>query len=486
MARWAKLLLVFTLYASSGFIGIHFAAIGDSSLTLIWLPSGIALGACLLFGRSIWPAIWLGSFAANTPFLVEPSSAWPYAQAVMVGALAATINSHVQGLFAHSLYQRYMSSEGLFRVKNILRFAGPVIVFPSLCNMALLVSVYGAFGYFDMKPVSLVHSFVSGFLADYHGYFVIAPLVAVYAQLRGSNDKCFVFNAQKLAYSLGLMALLTLGLLHFYPGIYLLLPFGVFVALRLGLLCACLYTLVLSLVFSFATSAGIGPFVTENAWQSLVALLIFIVSVGLPIMVVASEDFERRQVIDHFEDALAERTESLMTANHKLEQATRLDGLTGAANRSYFDNFLLKQWRRGMRNKKPLALLMIDVDHFKHYNDRHGHLAGDQCLRLIAQTLMAQLKRPSDLLARYGGEEFVVVLPDTDTPEDLAEACRKAVEQTLADPELPEAVTISIGCAKLVPRGNLSVISLIEWADKALYRAKREGRNRVLSHQAAS
>ncbi len=181
-------------------------------------------------------------------------------------------------------------------------------------------------------------------------------------------------------------------------------------------------------------------------------------------------------------------------AEEKLQQAVRaaqnlamLDGLTGVPNRRLLDQVLQQEWLRGMREQTPLSLLLIDVDHFKLYNDLCGHLAGDNCLREIAQLARSVLKRPSDLLARYGGEEFVILLPNTDLAgaRVLAEQVRGSIRAAgISHPDNPTGtITVSIGCAAVTPRPGGSVEALLLAADTALYRAKSGGRNRVESSQ---
>ncbi len=170
-----------------------------------------------------------------------------------------------------------------------------------------------------------------------------------------------------------------------------------------------------------------------------------------------------------------------------LEAHALLDGLTNIPNRRRFDQQLDIEWKRGLRSGEPLSLLMLDIDHFKAYNDNHGHGAGDDCLRKIAAALAATAVRPGDLVARYGGEEFVVLLPDTDEDGALqiAERLRSHVE-TLQIPHGHSAtaacVTLSVGLASAVPLSNLSnnsPASLLDKADKMLYRSKQAGRNGV-------
>jgi diguanylate cyclase (GGDEF)-like protein len=216
---------------------------------------------------------------------------------------------------------------------------------------------------------------------------------------------------------------------------------------------------------------------------------------GRQLVLAAVRDItERKQVESGLKKALAELAQAklemerfnwrLTEANLKLQRISQLDGLTGIANRRYFDEYLNKEWRRALRGAQMLALIMTDVDHFKAYNDCYGHQAGDDCLRKMARALSAEVRRPADLLARYGGEELVAVLPDTSLEGALliAENMRLAVE-ALAIPHAKSPtvshVTLSLGVAAVVPTPATLPKLLIEAADKALYQAKAEGRNRV-------
>ncbi|MDD2853597.1 MAG: diguanylate cyclase [Desulfuromonadaceae bacterium] len=160
------------------------------------------------------------------------------------------------------------------------------------------------------------------------------------------------------------------------------------------------------------------------------------------------------------------------------------DGLTGVPNRRRFDEFLELEWRRAVRSKTMMSLLLIDIDWFKQYNDIYGHIAGDEGLKEIARTLCEMMRRPSDLMARYGGEEFGCVLPETDAAGALhiAELLRGTVESLKIPHEYSHAapfVTVSVGVACMVPTHGISTITLVQEADAALYTAKAGGRNRV-------
>lgn len=184
----------------------------------------------------------------------------------------------------------------------------------------------------------------------------------------------------------------------------------------------------------------------------------------------------------------------------ELRSIAMIDGLTGVANRRHFDETLDLEWRRGHRSGQPMALLMIDVDHFKPFNDRYGHPAGDACLRCVARALMGVSRRPADLVARYGGEEFVVLLPIT--ARAGAERMAQAVLDAVAELDIAHeasltsrCVTVSVGVACYDNRSKCWVSpspasreglsthgfarDLVHAADQALYSAKHSGRARA-------
>jgi diguanylate cyclase (GGDEF)-like protein len=181
---------------------------------------------------------------------------------------------------------------------------------------------------------------------------------------------------------------------------------------------------------------------------------------------------------------LVQAQAELATKNEELLSLTRHDALTGIWNRRYHDECLDREFARALRQREPLALLILDVDHFKRYNDHYGHPAGDACLRTVAQAAHAVFKRKTDVFARYGGEEFSALLPATDETG----ACKLAADIRVAISKLrlPHAassvganVTVSIGCACLVPDRGHAVGHLVTLADRALYVSKERGRDRV-------
>lgn len=203
---------------------------------------------------------------------------------------------------------------------------------------------------------------------------------------------------------------------------------------------------------------------------------------------IGERTLELQQVLQEMQSSkklLEERTEELERANGKLELLSGLDGLTGIANRRVFDKTLDQNWRRALRVSSPLSLLLVDVDHFKAFNDTYGHQAGDDCLKKVAGVLCRAARRAGDMVARFGGEEFGIILADTrpDGALIIAEKLREGVE-ALRIPhqgsKVAPVVTISVGAATVLPKSGLSWRELVGAADVALYQAKGSGRNRVM------
>ena len=229
-------------------------------------------------------------------------------------------------------------------------------------------------------------------------------------------------------------------------------------------------------------------YVTEDYYQTFFlhsAILFLSLTTLVAILLVT----KYRRLSKKLEANIKERTEELhhtnkmlKIANHKLEQISKIDSLTSIENRRAFDIVFNRAYRLCSRQGIPLALIMIDIDNFKIFNDTYGHLVGDQALIRIAELIKGVIKRPGDLAARYGGEEFVVMLMNTTEEGALvvAEEIRRRVEQLgIENEQIQALITVSLGLTSLVPHDNMEAKELIDRADRALYKSKENGRNKV-------
>lgn len=273
--------------------------------------------------------------------------------------------------------------------------------------------------------------------------------------------------------------------LQYHSGVILVLLFGTIVARqRFGY---AVVTSTLTFVMYALGIAGLYDMPTDVKINSVVVMLGSVV-VGL--MANYQMEFDVRR---SYLTALQQRIEAsrLRSSRDELDQLSKSDPLTGLDNRRSFDSRLDAEWSRAQRNRETIALLYVDIDHFKAYNDHYGHQAGDVCLAEVAKAIRDSAQRGSDLCARYGGEEFVVLLPQTTQEHALAVA--KRVCQAVEALELPhrasptaKVVTASVGVASLAPTPQMSASWLLDRADKALYTAKDNGRNRVCAFQPPS
>jgi len=242
-----------------------------------------------------------------------------------------------------------------------------------------------------------------------------------------------------------------------------------------------------AVVFSLAI-LGIhvaGILLLDSFPPRLLSPIIALVSTTVVFTLTANYVMERDERT-HYLLTLKERglVRELSQAHERLQQLSRSDGLTGLFNRRHFQDYFQSVWTRAQYDHSPVSVLMIDVDHFKKYNDRYGHPAGDECLRHVAQVLEQHVRRPGDLVARYGGEEFIAVLPHADSA--VAAAVAERVRQTLEALQMrheasptSSVVTLSVGVATCQADFLLKDTALLAAADEALYQAKNGGRNRV-------
>jgi diguanylate cyclase (GGDEF)-like protein len=215
----------------------------------------------------------------------------------------------------------------------------------------------------------------------------------------------------------------------------------------------------------------------EYVWIESAVKLMYEVLSGEQKLIVVSRNISERKLVE----------QRLQEANELLQYLSTIDGLTGVSNRRTFDERLELEWNRGLRTSALLSLIMLDIDYFKAYNDTYGHQGGDGCLKQVASVIQETLGRSTDLLCRYGGEEFCVILPETNEAgaKTVGEKIRRAIEELKiphSGSEILPWVTISVGTATMIPSAYTSFMNLISNADKAVYKAKLDGRNCVRTY----
>ena len=477
-----QLLWVFVVYFGSGWLGIHYAPMKDGYLTFIWLPSGIGLAAMICYGKTIWPAIWFGSFGAFFLHLYinDPLNA------LFISAIVATLLTAIQGFFAFSLYNKTIGERGLESTQNILLFTSKVVLAPCFLSVVSLMFIFYVSGSIKFEAGHIVKDIMvtwgSGALAVFHGYFVVVPLVLQWGKEFSFITLRHQYTQVEIFSFIAIFIIIFISLFVVSPAVFLLMVLGVLIALRMGVQAATFFVFVVSLSLTIATSQNIGPFHLQTIWDSYIALLMFVIGLGLPVQLLATETIALKRSYANLEAQVALRTQELNDANRKLEDITRTDGLTGIANRRFLDEYLQLEWSRAMRSEAPISLLMVDIDCFKEYNDLYGHMAGDECLKLVASTLKNMAQRSTDFVARYGGEEFSIVLPNTNDPIAIANMFKTAISSLNIPHEkscIASVVTVSIGCSTMVPTVGTYMEELVELSDKALYDAKNSGRNKI-------
>ncbi len=223
-------------------------------------------------------------------------------------------------------------------------------------------------------------------------------------------------------------------------------------------------------------------FMEQGPAQAVAIVLLTLFTIGC-MSVTTSLNSQRLELeLMGSEQRLQGEQAALERANRELAELASQDGLTGLHNRRSFDETLDREWRRLARTRAPLSLVMLDIDHFKEFNDRHGHQQGDHCLIAVAEAVLAAVQRPSDLGARYGGEEFAIILPETasEGAQRVADRVAAAVRDRAIPHDVPSGyLTVSFGVATVVPGAGTVPETLVALADEALYRSKEAGRDQI-------
>ena len=437
-------------------------ALGDG-WEIFWPLNGITIAVLIMRPRANWPlllaAVELGTGVGE---YIDDNSLLSTVVERAFSALEVSLSAALLPPFVS--LATWLPKPGLYP-----RFAAAVLVGPIVSGVLAAAYLHWT------KSTPFLAAFNSWALADAMGIAALLPLVLA---LRSTQMSAFA-DLRKRLLALGTLAvaiaiMAVIFVTSQYPLIFVLYPLLMLVDWMLGLFGSSIALCCACVLAVFLTEHGYGPFANPvglgmSRNLAVQVYLGFHLIGFLPISILFSE---QRRMDKDLRESLA-RTAALAS----------LDGLTGVANRRTFDSQLEERWRMAVRNQTSLALLMVDADHFKEFNDHLGHQAGDACLRALAAALSKCVSRPGDLVARFGGEEFGILLPDT-PPEGarhVAETVRAAiVNLAIAHPSGHERLlTVSIGCVALVPPQGAQFQQFIELADQALYRAKRDGRNCV-------
>ena len=439
---------------------------GDQGQAIWWPTNGLALALMVRSERSRWATILVGILLGS--WIGGVRHGWPVSSRI-VNFLA---NSLGPTLAALALPHFKRLEDWLQQPRLVFRY----VLFALLLAPLLSATIFATSAHFFLPNPNFWTALQTRGDSDMLGYALFTPLVLVLS----TRESYRLVKMKEFALMVLLLGLVggTTYLIFWqssYGLSFVLIPVVLLVTLRLGFTPSVLAVNLLAVLATIATMHGRGPLILgAGAVEAHRILLLqaFLASTMVTAFSVSVMQTERKVY-----------QERLELAYDEMERRAATDVLTGLANRRRFEETLNTEWARALRSGDSLALLMLDVDHFKSYNDRFGHQAGDACLRRIAEAIQALEHRPTDLLARYGGEEFAFLLPASDLKGALrvAEATRRCVEELRGHRENPGdfPFSISIGCAAVRPARDLAAEKLISAADEALYRAKRNGRNRV-------
>jgi len=460
---FAQVTALAVIYFAAAKIALSFAISPPGYATAVWPPSGIALAGVLLLGNRIWPGIWLGAALVNFTVSFSPVMPLLIATGNTLEALAGAvlIRSFIVGMSC-----RFDHAPDVFKF---------VAIAASSCVIAATVAVVGLTIEGSVSWAAFLPNWITWWQGDVTGIITWTPLI-----LSWSIRSPLVWTRWRLL-ELTCFAALLLGVTNFAfaqgsPDVpiswaFLILPVIIWSAYRFS---QREVTTAIALVSALAIShtlKGEGPFHSPSLNVSLLALLAFISILVVTGLLLNAVEGERKRAISDLENELRGVKDEAIS-----------DPLTGLANRRYLWHFLPYELLRVARRESSLAVIMIDLDHFKRVNDTHGHEAGDLVLTKVAALLRSHI-RDSDIACRYDGEEFLLVLPDAtlEGTKRRAERIRTAIrDMRLEHHGAPIAgVTASIGIA-MFPEHAQDSESLVRIVDDLLYEAKRSGRDRIV------
>jgi diguanylate cyclase (GGDEF)-like protein len=438
------------------------------------MPSGSSLRHLLAGGRRRhWPYLLAAGYVGIA--IAHAIAGDPAAQAVLLSACDILESS----IAAYSVGFVLRDGADLTEQKQLLLFvAFAVVLGPLAASVAAGCILHWLAG--SGVAVAL-HWFPPRAL----GMAVVPPLVLGLAR----RETLDLFHRRRLANTLLYLLLIALATLLTFSRseiavLFLIIPLLLFLAVRLGLsggALGCCVVAALGTAITIERSSGAFMQEDPSLEHGIFLLQMFLAAAVLSVSVIAVVLAELQRASRDVHES--ETRYCALAAS--MEMLAALDPLTQVANRRCFDEALDREWQRALRARTPLSLILFDADYFKAYNDCYGHLAGDQCLKKIAEIFTSTVRRPADVVARFGGEEFGIILPETDAAGAfrLAESLRLRVEKlSWTHAASPSGImTLSGGCASMTPLVGETATDLLNSADEALYEAKKEGRNRIES-----
>jgi diguanylate cyclase (GGDEF)-like protein len=466
--RHLKLALIFALayfLVDSALNSFAFS----SGWTILWPLNGVTIALLLRRRKRDWPAILIGvAIGAGLGEILDDNTA--------VSEIFLRLFSVSEVAISALLLPSFKNLDRWLRTPHIfLRFVASLLLGPGISG--LMASVY----FHQTLHLTYLLGFNNWATADAIGIAATMPLTLSLRSMEMKSlfrGRATVRTAGVIVLALGVTALIFSE--SRYSLLFLLYPLLLYVDSMLSFPGAALVVAGVCLIAVYNTTHGWGPF---GVWPSDLKIsrdvaLQFFLGFHMVALFPASLLFmERRRLV-----------ETLRLSNERLETLASLDGLTAIPNRRSLDARFQAEWGRALRAQTPLAFLMIDIDHFKQFNDIYGHLAGDQALQAVAEALAGVMRRAEDFLARFGGEEFAVILPITDL--EGARVVAESLQRAIIAMAIPHSgspgnrLTISIGCSACLPTRGQELLHLLRTADAALYQAKNEGRNRVCASSA--
>ncbi|QLI80231.1 diguanylate cyclase [Chitinibacter fontanus] len=478
-------LLLMLMYIGLGFFSIQLGSLNEGNLAVVWLASGAGLILMLRLGRIAPYAVLLSSFAVNTPFYIAKDSL-SVRVALLCGLTTAAVDT-LQSYLAQRQYQQLLLTEkgDIWPASHRLPIHWLRIgLLPCALTMPALILLQHSIGLMQSgTPSEMIRSTLSLIMGDTAGILLMLPLYQCWLSRR-------LMHTLRRAWlpMLGVTVFTVIAIFFYKYLMVLSLPIMLYIAVRYLQPGVSIALFIMTQLCVVGTAMGYGQFANASSALAFFNLQLFIFAIMLTMQYHASTQASLQRRQGELEQQIQARTQELISANAQLLELASTDDLTQVPNRREWQKRCAEAIVRSRRYKQPMSIILLDIDHFKKINDRHGHLIGDLVLKRISQICVSKL-RTIDTFARWGGEEFVILLPETDQQQAtiVAEKLRKTIEAEPLNFEGSQAIraTISLGVTAL-SMIDLTLDDLITRTDEALYAAKANGRNCVINSDTMS